>query len=401
MRNVSLIVLAAVLTCTVSPAQFQFGSVVGLIKDASQAPVPGATIEIRSQSTNVARQAISSTAGEYNFVSLPPDKYTITVKHPGFRDTSRALELSVGQRLEADITLEVGDVTTKLIVEAETPLLEVASSELGNVRSEKQVEDLPLNTRNFTQLVALAPGVNNRGGASNSILQGYTSGRGVNGAVINGAPPEGVVYMFDGVQSVDNDAGMIIFFPPVDAIQEFKVQTSAAPRLTAAARASSTWISSPARTHSTARRTSSCATPPSTPRISSTRHAKPIPPFRLNQFGFNLGGPVFIPKVFNGKDKLFFFADYEGKRVYQAQTFTSTVPIAAFHTGDFSALLPKTVIFDPRGNGHTPLPNNIIPLSAIDPDLGETDGALSGPEPAGHYQQLPLQSGPADRRGPV
>src|SRR5437870_3783078 len=171
MRNVSVMILATLAYCTITPAQFQFGSVVGLIKDASQAPVPGATIEIRSQSTNVARQATASPSGEYNFVSLPPDKYTLTVKHPGFRDTSRALELSVGQRLEADITLEVGGVTEEVTAKAETPLLEVATSELGNVRSEKQVVDLPLNTRNFTQLVALAPGVNNRGSASNSILQ--------------------------------------------------------------------------------------------------------------------------------------------------------------------------------------------------------------------------------------
>src|SRR5580693_906910 len=170
MRNVTFILLTALLSCNVALAQFQFGSVVGLIKDASQAPVPAAAIEIRSQSTNVARQAIASPAGEYNFVSLPPDKYTVTVKHPGFRDTTRTLELSVGQRLEADITLEVGGVSEQVTVKAETPLLEVASSELGNVRSEKQVEDLPLNTRNFTQLVALAPGVNNRGAASNSIL---------------------------------------------------------------------------------------------------------------------------------------------------------------------------------------------------------------------------------------
>jgi len=77
MRNVAAIIVAALACCTVSPAQFQFGSVVGLIKDASQAPIPGATIEIRSQSTNVARQATASPAGEYNFVSLPPDKYTL------------------------------------------------------------------------------------------------------------------------------------------------------------------------------------------------------------------------------------------------------------------------------------------------------------------------------------
>jgi hypothetical protein len=181
------------------------------------------------------------------------------------------------------------------------------------------------------------------------------------------APSEGVVYLFDGVQSVDNDAGMLIFFPPVDAIREFKVQTSSA----AAAYGGGAGVinvdikSGTNGLHGAAyeflRNSAFDA------KNFFDSHANPIPPFRLNQFGFNVGGPVVIPKVFNGKDKLFFFADYEGKRVYQAQTFTSTVPVAAFHSGDFSALLPKTVIFDPRGNGHTPLPNNIIPASAIDP----------------------------------
>jgi hypothetical protein len=367
MRKVAVILFGALAWCCVGFAQFQFGSVTGLVKDPSQAPVPGALVEIRSQTTNVARQATTSPAGEYNFVSLPADRYTITVRHQGFRETSRSFELSVDQRLAADVTLEVGGVTEEVVVKGESAQLETASSELGNVRAEQQVVDLPLNTRNFTQLVSLAPGVNNRGSASNSILQGYTSGRGTNGAVINGAPSEGVVYLFDGVQSVDNDAGMLIFFPPVDAIREFKVQTSSA----AAAYGGGAGVinvdikSGTNGLHGAAyeflRNSAFDA------KNFFDSHANPIPPFRLNQFGFNVGGPVVIPKVFNGKDKLFFFADYEGKRVYQAQTFTSTVPIAAFHSGDFSALLPKTVIFDPRGNGHTPLPNNIIPTSAIDP----------------------------------
>jgi hypothetical protein len=229
------------------------------------------------------------------------------------------------------------------------------------------VVDLPLNTRNFTQLVELAPGVNNHGTSSNSVLQGYTSGRGANGAVINGATPEGVVYMFDGVQSMDNDAGDIIFFPPVDAIQEFKVQTSSA----AAAYGGGAGVinvdfkSGTNQLHGVAYEFVRNSAFDAKNFFDSP--VNPIPPFRLNQFGFNIGGPVWIPKIFNGKDKLFFFGDYEGKRVYQAQTFVSTVPIAAFHTGDFSSLLPKTIIYDPRGNGHTPLPNNMIPASAIDP----------------------------------
>src|ERR1035437_7114838 len=223
--------------------------------------------------------------------------------------------------MDLGFTLELGAISEQVTVSGAAALVGTASSELGNVRPEQQVVDLPLNTRNFTQLVALAPGVNNRGNSANSILQGYTSGRGANGAVINGAPPEGVVYLFDGVQSMDNDAGDIIFFPPVDAIQEFKVQTSSA---NAAYGGGAGVINVDFKSG-----TNQChgwphefgRNPAFDPQIFFDSPEKPIPPFRLNQFGFDLGGPVWIPKVFNGKDKLFFFADYEGKRVYQAQTF--------------------------------------------------------------------------------
>jgi outer membrane receptor protein involved in Fe transport len=367
MRKPAKAIVCILFACSVVCAQFQFGSVVGFVKDSSQAPVPDAIVEIRSDTTNVVRRAATTNAGEYNFVSLPPDRYTITVRHTGFREQSRPVQVSVDQRVEADFVIEVGSVSEQVTVQGAAPLLETASSELGNVRSEKQVVDLPLNTRNFTQLVDLAPGVNNRGTSSNSILQGYTSGRGTNGAVINGAPPEGIVYLFDGIQSVDNDAGVLMFFPPVDAIQEFKVQTSAAPASYGggAGVINVNFKSGSNAFHGAAYEFLRNSAFDAKNFFDSP--AKPIPPFRLNQFGFALGGPVIIPKAFNGRDRLFFFADYEGRRVDQAQTFTSTVPIAPFRSGDFSSLLPKTVLYDPRTNPRVPFPNNVIPPSLIDP----------------------------------
>ncbi len=367
MRNLATTIVCTLFACGIASAQFQFGSVVGFVKDSSQAPVPDAVVEIRSATTNVVRRATTTTAGEYNFVSLPPDRYTITVRHTGFREQSRPVQVSVDQRVEADFIIEVGSVSEQVTVQGAAPLLETASSELGNVRSEKQVVDLPLNTRNFTQLVDLAPGVNNRGTSSNSILQGYTSGRGTNGAVINGAPPEGIVYLFDGIQSVDNDAGVLMFFPPVDAIQEFKVQTSAAPASYGggAGVINVNFKSGSNAFHGAAYEFLRNSAFDAKNFFDSP--VKPIPPFRLNQFGLALGGPVVIPKIFNGRDRLFFFADYEGRRVDQAQTFTSTVPIAPFRTGDFSSLLPKTVLYDPRTSPRVPFPNNVIPPSLIDP----------------------------------
>jgi hypothetical protein len=382
MRRVAYFLLSLVLCCG-AWGQFQYGSVAGLVRDTTQAPVPGAAVEIRSTTTNVVRQASTDQSGQFNFVSLPPDSYVITVRHTGFRDQSRSLQLSVDQRLEADFTIEVGGISSEVTVEAAAPLLETGSAELGNIRTEKQVVDLPLNTRNFTQLVDLAPGVNNRGTSSNSILQGYTSGRGTNGAVINGAPPEGIIYLFDGIQSVDNDAGVLMFFPPVDALQEFKVQTSSA----AAAFGGGAGVinvnfkSGSNQYHGVAYEFLRNSALDAKNFFDSP--LKPIPPFRLNQFGFAFGGPVVIPRVFNGHDKLFFFADYEGRRVYQAQTFTSTVPIAPFRTGDFSSLLPKTVLYDPRTTPRVPFPNNIIPASLIDPTSARMMALYPQPNLAG------------------
>src|SRR6478736_4378298 len=259
--------------------------------------------------------------------------------------------------------MEVGAATQSITVGANAVTVETASSDVTNVRTRQQVVDLPLNSRNFTQLVQLAPGVNNRGNSTNSSNGGYTAGRGTSGAIVNGNPSDVGIYLFDGIQSVDTDANVLIFYPPVDAIQEFKVQTSAAP---------AAYGGGPSVINVTFRSGTNDFHGALYEFVrNSAFDAKnffdsptaPIPPFRMNQFGANLGGPVYIPKLFNGKNRLFFFADYEGKRVSQAQTYISTVPTAAMRTGDFSELLPRTIIRAPGTT--TPLPNNRVPQ--IDP----------------------------------
>jgi hypothetical protein len=347
-------------------AQFELGSIVGSVMDPQKAPVPGATVEIRSLTTNVVRQVTTSDSGEYNSLPLPPGRYQIKVHHEGFRDSKLDLTLGVSQRLQADISLELGAVTEQVSVSANAATIETASSEIGQVRASKEINDLPLNTRNFTQLVQLAPGVLTGVGGASGLL-GYTSGRGTNGAVINGAPVEDVTYLIDGINSVDTDAGVLIFFPPVDSIYEFKVQTSSAPAAYGGGQGiiNVTYKSGTNDLHGTAYEFLRNSALDAKNFFDSP--TTPIPPFKLNQFGFNLGGPVVLPHVFNGKDKLFFFGDYEGKRARQSQTFLSSVPIAPFRTGDFSALLPRTVLLDPRTTPKTPFPGNIIPLSAINP----------------------------------
>ncbi|MCU1261860.1 MAG: Oar protein, partial [Bryobacterales bacterium] len=344
-------------------AQFELGAVVGTVQDQSGLPMPNATVEIRSLATNAARQTSTSAAGEFDFLALQPGRYLLRVQQAGFKEKVQSFELAVGQRAEVNVAMDVGAANQSVTVGESVVAVDTASSDVSNVRTRQQVVDLPLNGRNFTQLVQLAPGVNNHGNSTNVSNGGYTAGRGTSGAVVNGNPSDIGIYLFDGIQSVDADANVLIFYPPVDAIQEFKVQTSAAP---------ATYGGGPSIINVTFRSGTNqyhgalyefLRNSDFDAKNYFDSHVNPIPPFHLNEFGANVGGPLTVPHLFSGKDKLFFFADYEGKRVSQAQTYISTVPIASFRTGDFSALLPKTVLHMPGTT--TPLPGNQV--QQIDP----------------------------------
>src|SRR5438309_8294710 len=341
-------------------AQIEQGSFVGIVLDPQKAPVAGAVVTFRSLTTNVQREERTRSEGEYNSLPLQPGRYAVTVRQTGFREQTAEVTLGVGQRVQLDFALELGSVTDQVNVSGTAAVLETASSEIGQVRPAREIMDLPLNTRNFTQLVQLTPGVLTGVGGASGLL-GYTSGRGTNGAVINGAPVEDVTYIIDGINSVDTDAGVLIFFPPVDSIQEFKVQTSSAPAAFGGGQGIINVIykSGTNQLHGTAYEF--LRNSPLDAKNFFDSPANPIPPFKLNQFGVNVSGPVVLPRVFNGNDRLFFFADYEGKRVRQAQTFLSSVPIAAFRSGNFSSLLPRTILMDPRSNPKVPLPGNLVP----------------------------------------
>ena len=137
-------------------AQFDLGSVVGTVKDPFGLAVGGAAVELRSQTTNVSRQVKTSDLGRFDFLSLRPDTYTLTAKHEGFREKTQTFTLAVGQRTELDMAMDIGSVNEQVTVAAEAARVETASSELSNVRTTKQVVDLPLNSRNFTQLVPIS-----------------------------------------------------------------------------------------------------------------------------------------------------------------------------------------------------------------------------------------------------
>jgi len=128
MRRSRIILTAALCFATLCSAQFELGSIVGIVRDQSQAPVAGAKVEVRSLSTNLVRQLTTSSTGDFNSLSLPPGRYTVRVSQTGFRDKSQNIDLSVGQRAELDFALELGAVSEQVTVAAEAPLLESASS---------------------------------------------------------------------------------------------------------------------------------------------------------------------------------------------------------------------------------------------------------------------------------
>src|SRR5262249_15136335 len=221
-----------------------------------------------------------------------------------------------------------------------------------------------------------------KGSSTNVTNGGYTAGRGTSGATVNGNSSDVGIYLFDGIQSVDADANVLIFYPPVDAIQEFKVQTNAAPAAYGGGPSviNVTFRSGTNDLHGAAYEFLRNSAFDAKNFFDSA--TAPIPPFRMNEFGANLGGPVYIPKIFNGPNRLFFFADYEGKRVSHAQTYISTVPTVATRKGDFSEPLPPT-LSRAHSTNH-PLPDNIVPQ--VDPTSAKIVNVFPLPNIAGAGQ---------------
>src|SRR5262249_4718365 len=203
--------------------------------DAQGAAVSGATVTVTNTGTGFDQVATSNDLGYYTATALPPGHYRIEVTAKGFQKLVRQLDLQVAQIAAVDLSLTVGDVTQSITVEAGEPVIDAADSAIGEVVESRQVTELPLNGRNFTQLATLVPGVT-RGvptgsatGASNNaetFRDGETGGASLS---VNGLRPQNNNFILDGIDNNETLVNTIVFFPPADAIDEFRVQTSVAP----------------------------------------------------------------------------------------------------------------------------------------------------------------------------
>jgi hypothetical protein len=352
-------------------AQSTTGSIVGTVTDPSGALVPNATITVTDMGTNSETRTTTDQTGTYVVTPLPIGLYSVSVEAKGFKKfVTTGIQLNVQDRLRVDATLQLGQAAETVQVESAAPLLETGTSTLGQVVGSQRIVDLPLNGRFFTRLAVLTTGtVPTPSGARDENTGGFSA---------NGVRPYQNNFILDGVDNNSLSEDLVsqasfVVGPPPDAIAEFRVETnsmSAEYGRSGGAVLNVNIKSGTNNLHGTAYEFLR----------NSAMDAKnyydpgdqPIPAFKQNQFGFSLGGPAVLPKLYNGHDKTFFFLDYQGTRIRSSETFLASVPPPAWRTGDFSGFQtifdPQTTVINADGTAtRTAFPNNRIPTSRFDP----------------------------------
>ncbi len=342
----TVIFLATLLAAASLRAQTQ-AEITGEVVDQSGSAVAGASVTVTNQETNVRRTVVSNSAGIYSLPALMPGVYAVKTEMKGFQSVVRsAIELQVQQTARIDFRLQIGQVTEVVEVSAAPVLLATENSTLGTVIDNKRIVELPLNGRNYLQLVALNPNVS-FGFAPLIQSVSRQGGDRPNWSIsVAGQRSEFNYYTLDGVSNTDVNFNTYIFAPSIDALQEFKVQTGVYPaefgRETGQVNVSTK--SGTNAFHGALFEFFRNAKLDARP-YSFTVLRTQTDPFVRNQYGFALGGPVLIPKLFNGKNRLFFMVNYEALRDRTAVRRTADVPTDAMRRGDFSSNSPS--IFDP------------------------------------------------------
>lgn len=356
----------------------QTASVTGRVTDSSGAVIPGANVFIVNVATAQDRTVTTNDAGYYTFSLLQPGRYQIKVEHQGFKSITRSgLVFETDQRAELNFALEVGAVSEQVEVTANVAQLNTVEASRGQVIENRRIVEMPLNGRNYNQLALLSAGT----------VQPLAGAR-MEGFSVNGMRVSQNNFQLDGV---DNNGIELagaqrrseMVQPSIDAIQEFKVQTNAYAAEFGRAMGAVVNVTTKSGTnsiHGTA--------------FEFLRNekldaknffddpSKPKPPFKRNQYGLTFGGPVFIPKVLDGRNRFFFFGDFESTRVRESTTTTSTIPTLGMRNGDFSDLLTQRnkAITDP--STRAPFPGNIIPASRFDPVAKTLIGLYPTPQNA-------------------
>src|SRR5262245_57966830 len=366
----------------ISAAQDFRATITGRVMDSTQSPVPSAQVVVKNIGTNEETRATTNRQRNYKAPFLRPATYSVSVEVAGFKKALRdKIELVINQVAVIDITLEPGNITEQVTVQGTVPLLESASADRGGVIDRQRVIELPLNARNPFMLGMLTAGVNFNGAA---IWQRPFDNGAIAEWTINGSQSRGNEFLLDGAPNNGQAGGNnIAYVPPVDSVQDFKIMTNtydAQYGKTTGGIINVNLKSGTNALHGTVyefmRREWLDA---NDFRLNAQGTRKPK--HYLDQYGFLVDGPVYFPKLYNGKDKTFFMFNYEGYREGIPQPLNLTVPQPEFLDGDFSKLVdgagrpiiiydPLTGRADPSAPGgwrRDPFPDNKIPANRINP----------------------------------
>jgi hypothetical protein len=379
---VSILLAAMVLLVTLAPkagGQGITGSITGTVTDPTGAPIAGASVTVREVDTNAVRVETTSDAGTYTVTQLAPGKYSVTVDKTAFKTyAQKNLTLQIDQVLQINAQLQVGSLSETVEVTSTAPVIQTDDSSVGSVIDSQAIQNTPLNGRlGINGLIALAPGVQGVGAQDQLDTRGVTAAIGTGSRNAYG----GLGSTLDGVTNqevtLQRGEGEV---PSLDAIGEFKVLSNGAPaQFNQPAQIIVVSASGTNQLHGEGFEFNrSKGTAAKTDYLPATGTAPPRPPYQRNEYGGNLSGPIYIPHLYNGKDRSFFFAAYEGFHLTQSYPLTSTQPTVLERQGNFSELLnggtcnpTGASIFIKNPATQVNYPNNTIntPLNTVSTQL--------------------------------
>jgi len=379
-RGLALLAFCIILlSASAGFSQYNTAEISGSVRDEQGGLLPGASVVVANGAVGARLERVTDAGGRFFMPALAVGEYTLTVELSGFRRFIRSgLTLSAGQKIDVPVTLQLGQLSDEITVVSDAPLLMTASAEIATTIDNRQVEQLPLNGRQFIQLAQLTDGVTVPPGGTRGAALGQT------GPLPNVYGQRGGhnIYLLDGVKVTDEYFNNLVISPSVDAIQEFKIQKTMYPAEfggKASALVNVVTKSGSNSFHGDALlfgRNEAFDSPnyfadPTTPN----------PALRQSQYGVNVGGPI-------APGRAFFFFSYEGQHVRKAQTQLFSVPTASLRAGDFSGLPP---ICDPltrtAAGGCTPFAGNQIPAGRFSPVASALLARVPLPTSAGSLVQ--------------
>lgn len=348
-------------------AQLSNATIKGTVTDPSGAAIPQASLELVNTGTNEHRTGKTNEQGSYDFTALPPGDYKLSATHPGFSAWSGALTLRVSQEAVVNPSLSTAALATSVTVQDVTPVIVTESSELSDVKEAARINALPIQNKNFLNLLNYTPGV-----VANSF-----AGQGGGYTRVNGIPGGSMDYLVDGQTAAEKYTNELQrLAQPSPTIQELKVDTSNAN----AEYSRPGMVEIVTKSGTNAFHGQLYELNQTSNFTAKSFHQQSVNFVVHNEFGGNLGGPVWIPKIYNGKNKTFFFVDAEGIRQSSAASDRYTVPLASWKKGNFSDYVDSSgspvTIYDPATTRYDPttgsyvrsaFPGNIIPASRFNP----------------------------------